>query len=152
MPTVGPEWVAWWHESSERHLVSYSWCTFGASNPQSLVARLPRLISFPICYSIFFPYHESGTSLEQTAERGIIFVVAKGLYVTFQSFSEPKLSSPFQHPQYLLLPLALNCLQYTEEYVPVIAPWCGSHAFLRYLAQRDTTTFIPTLDAAALEI
>ena len=57
----------------------------------------------------------------QTAERGLIFLATKGLCVTFQSFSEPILSSLFQHPRYLVLPLALNRLRDAEECLPVIA-------------------------------
>ena len=41
--------------------------------------------------------------------------------MTFQSFSEPKLLSLFQHLRYLLLPLALNRLRDAEEYIPVVA-------------------------------
>ena len=49
-------------------------------------------------------------------------MAAKGLYMTFQSSeSEPKLSSLFQHPRYLRLPLALNCLRDAEEELPLIA-------------------------------
>ena len=69
--------------------------------------------------AILSPYRELEASLaiDQTPERGIIFVAADGLHVTFHSFSEPKLSSLFQHPRYLLLPLALNRFRDAEEYL-----------------------------------
>jgi len=66
------------------------------------------------------------------AERGIIFVAAEGLYVTFQSFSVPKLSSLFRYPQYILLPLALNRLRDAEEHFPAIA--LPAHAALLSLS------------------
>jgi len=104
--------------SYEKHVSAwrrwpFNWsCTFGPgfSNPQPLC---PDSSLSPLCHSILSP--ESETSLDQTEE------LAKGLYVAFQSFSQPKLSSPFQHPGYLLLPLALNHLRDAEEYLPTIA-------------------------------
>ena len=66
----------------------------------------------------------------------MIFLAAKGLYVTFQSFSEPKLSSLFQHLRYLLLSLALNRLRDAEEYLPMIA--LPTHAALLSLSSFGT--------------
>ena len=102
-----------------------------------VVTRLPRAISLSLlCHSIFSPYHESEGNLDQTAERGMIFLAAKGLYVTFQSFSEPKLSSLSQHLRYLLLSLALNRLRDAEEYLPMIA--LPTHAALLSLSSFGT--------------
>jgi len=71
-----------------------------------------------VTLAILSPYRELEASLAiDTPERGIIFVAADGLHMTFQSFSEPKLSSLFQHPRYLLLPLALNRFRDAEEYL-----------------------------------
>ena len=93
----------------------------GASNPQPLATHLPRFIFFST-----FPHHllslpRVRSKSGQTADRGLIFVTAKGLYVTFQSFSEPKLSSLFQHLRYLLPPLALNRLRDAGEHLLVVA-------------------------------
>ena len=72
------------------------------------------------------------------------------LYVTFQSFSESKLSSLFQHPRYLLLTPALNHFQDAEEYLPVIL--LSAHATILALSSLRILSSTAAHSASATSI